>query len=145
MNSVQLNTYKTNAAKHYKTLQFRLDLDCSVLSLINLRYNFRCIGAITLLQLIHRGRAYMLQLSYLGIAFAIVFYVVFGVAVRLMELSDRARNKARLGILITSLFVTFVSSLFAVVLNWREKKLFLFALFILLSGLSSVRRCRRFD
>ncbi len=78
----------------------------------------------------------MLQFSYLGIAFAIVFYFVFGVAVRLMELSDRARNKARLGILITSLSVTFISSLFAVVLNWREKKLVLFVLFLLLSGLS---------
>ena len=78
----------------------------------------------------------MLQFSYLGIAFAIVFYFVFGVAVRLMELSDKARNKARLAILITSLTVTFISSLFAVVLNWREKKLFLFALFLLLSGLS---------
>ena len=78
----------------------------------------------------------MLQFSYLGIAFAIVFYFAFGVAVRLMELSDRARNKARLGILITSLSFTFISSLFAVVLNWQEKKFVLFALFLLLSGLS---------
>ena len=55
----------------------------------------------------------MLQLSYLGIAFALVFYVVFGIAVKFMELSNQTRNKARLAIIIGSLFVFAVSSFFA--------------------------------
>ena len=44
----------------------------------------------------------MLNITYVGIAFSLVFYVVFGVAVRFMELTDKARNKARLIILISS-------------------------------------------
>ncbi len=78
----------------------------------------------------------MLKFSYLGIAFAIVFYFVFGIAVRLMELSDKARNKARLGILITSLSITFVSSLLAGFLNLSEKRLFLCVPFFVLSAMS---------
>ena len=61
----------------------------------------------------------MLQLCYLGIAFAAVFYVVFGIAVRLMALGDKARNLARLFILITSLSIVMLSSMFAAFLNLR--------------------------
>ncbi len=75
----------------------------------------------------------MLQLSYLGIAFAVVFYLVFGVTVRLMALSDTARNKARLGILITSFSLVTVSSLFAGLLNLNREKIILGVFFILLS------------
>ena len=59
----------------------------------------------------------MLQLSYVGIAFAAVFYVVFGIAVRLMELSDTDRNKARLWIVVISLVSFSVSNYGAGILN----------------------------
>ena len=84
----------------------------------------------------------MLQLCYLGIAFAAVFYVVFGIAVRFMALSDKSRNFARLVILISSLSIVMLSSLFSAFLNLRVGiylqgilSLILFAasLFILLS------------
>ncbi len=75
----------------------------------------------------------MLQLSYLGISFAVVFYLVFGVTVRLMAISDTARNKARLGILITSFSLITVSSLFSGLLNLNREKLILGVFFILLS------------
>lgn len=59
----------------------------------------------------------MLGFAYVGIAFSLVFYVVFGIAVRFMELSDRARNKARLGILLTSMIIFAISGITAGVLN----------------------------
>ncbi len=61
----------------------------------------------------------MLKLAYAGIAFSLVFYVVFGLAVRFMELTERARNKARLVILITSMIVFSISGTTAGVLNLR--------------------------
>ena len=77
----------------------------------------------------------MLQLSYLGIAFAVVFYFVFGIAVRLMELSDVARNRARLRILIISFSVAAISSLFASLLNFNNKELILGIVFMTLSAI----------
>ena len=59
----------------------------------------------------------MLKLAYVGIAFSLVFYVVFGLAVRFMELSDKSRNKARLGILLTSMIIFAISGITAGVLN----------------------------
>ena len=59
----------------------------------------------------------MLKLAYVGIAFSLVFYVVFGLAVRFMELSDKSRNKARLGILLTSMIIFSISGITAGVLN----------------------------
>jgi hypothetical protein len=61
----------------------------------------------------------MLNIAYVGIAFSLVFYVVFGLAVRLMELTDKARNNARLVILITSMIVFAISGLTAGVLNFK--------------------------
>ena len=75
----------------------------------------------------------MLQLSYLGIAFAAVFYLIFGITVRIMELTNQERNKARLVILITSLSMTTLSSLFAGILNLNRAKIVLGVFFILLS------------
>ncbi len=75
----------------------------------------------------------MLQFSYLSIAFAVVFYLVFGVTVRFMTLSDTSRNKARLAILITSFSLVAVSSLMAGLLNLNRGKFVLGAFFILLS------------
>ncbi|SCY40068.1 hypothetical protein [Butyrivibrio sp. INlla14] len=75
----------------------------------------------------------MLQLSYLGIAFAIVFYFVFGICVRLMALNDHTRNKARLAILITSFTIVTMSSLFAGLLNLNREKFILGVFFILIS------------
>ena len=75
----------------------------------------------------------MLQLSYLGIAFAAVFYLVFGITVRLMAISSNTRNKLRLGILITSFSLVAVFSLFAGLLNLNSGRLFLGVLLFLLS------------
>ena len=75
----------------------------------------------------------MLQLSYLGIAFAAVFYLVFGITVRLMAISSNTRNKLRLGILITSFSLVAVFSLFAGLLNLNGGRLFLGVLLFLLS------------
>ncbi len=61
----------------------------------------------------------MLSIAYVGIAFSLVFYVVFGVAVRFMQLTDKARNKARLIILISSMIVFGISGLTAGVLNLK--------------------------
>ncbi len=80
----------------------------------------------------------MLQLSYLGIVFAVVFYIVFGVTVRVMSLTDRGRNKARLIIIIISLFMITTSSLFAGLLNLNSAKIFLGVLFILMSASSAL-------
>lgn len=61
----------------------------------------------------------MLQLCYLGMAFAAVFYIVFGLAVKLMDLDDKLRNYTRLVILITSLSILVLSSLSSTILNMR--------------------------
>lgn len=84
----------------------------------------------------------MLQLCYLGIAFAAVFYVVFGIAVRFMDLNDKSRNLARLVIIISSLTIVMLSSLVSSFLNLRvgiylhgilSLILFVVSVFILLS------------
>ena len=61
----------------------------------------------------------MLKFAYVGIAFSLVFYVVFGLAVRFMELTDKTRNKARLLILITSMIFFGISGTTAGVLNLK--------------------------
>lgn len=61
----------------------------------------------------------MIQLCYVGIAFSVVFYIVFGIAVRLMDLGHKARNNARLIIIITSLITFSISALGAGILNLR--------------------------
>lgn len=75
----------------------------------------------------------MLNIAYVGIAFSLVFYVVFGVAVRLMELTDKTRNKARLLILITSMIVFSISGLTAGVLNLKLGLTIYGAIFLILS------------
>ena len=60
----------------------------------------------------------MLYLSYVGIAFSLVFYLAFGIAVKLMALSNSERNKARLGIVVISLTILILSDLSAGVLNF---------------------------
>ena len=55
----------------------------------------------------------MLRLSLLGMAFSLIYYIVFGLAVRFMTLSDRSRNKARLTIIISSVSIFSISSVFA--------------------------------
>ena len=60
----------------------------------------------------------MLQLSYAGIAFAGVFYIVFGIAVRCMTLDDKTRNKVRLGIVVISLVAMILSSFSAGTMNF---------------------------
>ena len=55
----------------------------------------------------------MLRLSLIGMAFSLIFYIVFGLAVKFMTLSDRHRNEARLAIIISSLSVFSVSAVFA--------------------------------
>ena len=62
----------------------------------------------------------MLKLAYVGIAFALVFYAVFGLAVRFMELTQKARNKARLFILIVSLIIFSIAGVTAGVLNLQS-------------------------
>ena len=62
----------------------------------------------------------MLNLTYSGIAFSLVFYVVFGLAVRFMNLTDKARNRAKLFILITSMMVFTVSSALSGLINLRS-------------------------
>ena len=66
----------------------------------------------------------MLLVSYLGIAFAVVFYLVFGIAVRLMDLNAQARNKAHLLIVIVSISIGGVSFLSAGITNLVLKKMF---------------------
>ncbi len=89
----------------------------------------------------------MLQLCYLGIVFAAVFYLVFGITVRLMELSDTKKNSAHLFILITSISIVMISSLAAGVIYFRVSMrlygilsllLFAVSLFILLSILVEI-------
>ncbi len=78
----------------------------------------------------------MLQLCYLGIVFAAVFYLVFGIAVRLMELSDTKRNSAHLFILITSITIVMISSLTAGILYVRVGSYLYGILSLLLSAVA---------
>ncbi len=80
----------------------------------------------------------MLTLAYVGIAFSLVFYVVFGLAVRLMELSNKSRNKARLFIMLISMIVFSLSGTIAGVLNLRMGLYFFGAIFLVLSFASIV-------
>lgn len=66
----------------------------------------------------------MLHISILGAAFSLVFYTVFGLAVKFMELSPGARNKARLAIVITSISALTVSGVFASVYNFGKGNIF---------------------
>ncbi|WP_026517918.1 hypothetical protein [Butyrivibrio sp. MC2021] len=66
----------------------------------------------------------MLQLSILGMAFSVVFYIVFGLSVKFMTLSDCSRNKARLGIVITSILIFSISSVFAAIYNFGKGNYF---------------------
>ncbi len=59
----------------------------------------------------------MLRLAYVGIAFSLVFYVVFGLAVRFMELSKKARNKARLFVIVTTVTIFSISGAVAGIIN----------------------------
>ena len=79
----------------------------------------------------------MLKLAYVGIAFALVFYVVFGLAVRFMELTQKARNKARLIILLASLFIFSISGVTAGVLNIRSGLTLYGAVFMVL-GIAAI-------
>ena len=74
----------------------------------------------------------MLNLTYVGIAFSLVFYVVFGLAVHFMELTDKVRNRARLFILITSMIIFAVSDALAGVLNILSGRPIYGALFLVL-------------
>ena len=101
----------------------------------------------------------MLNVAYMGIAFSFVFYVVFGLAVRFMELSDRSRNKARLIILVASLIIFSISGVIAGVLNLRSGLyaygvaflvlsvttfIFVLSIFIELHNINTRVRMRRF-
>lgn len=66
----------------------------------------------------------MLRISILGFAFSLVFYFVFGLAVKFMALSRGARNRARLAIVITSISVLTVSAVFATVYNFGKGNIF---------------------
>ena len=79
----------------------------------------------------------MLKLAYVGIAFALVFYVVFGLAVRFMELTEKARNKARLIILLASLIIFSISGVTAGVLS-IQSGLKLYGVIFLVLGISGV-------
>lgn len=81
----------------------------------------------------------MLHLTYVGIASAFVFYVVFGIAIRLMDLSDTTRNKARLLVVIVSLFTLWLSTLFAAFLHFHDNRMFYGIIFIAISLLALVR------
>jgi hypothetical protein len=61
----------------------------------------------------------MLKLAYVGIVFSLVFYIAFGLAVRFMELSHKARNKARLIILVASMIFFSISGTTAGILKLR--------------------------
>ena len=75
----------------------------------------------------------MLHLSYVGIAFSLVFYIVFGVAVRFMDLTPKTRNKARLFILIFSVMTLSISTLCAGIFRLRSGAYMYGAIFIVLS------------
>lgn len=80
----------------------------------------------------------MLHLPYVGIAFAVVFYVVFGIAVRLMDLSDSDRNRARLSIIVVSLTSFMISTLLGGFIRFHENAFFHGAVFIVLSSCALV-------
>ena len=80
----------------------------------------------------------MLNLAYMGIAFALVFYVVFGLAVRFMELTQVARNKARLIILLASLIIFSISGVTAGVLNLYQQGLNLYGIVFIVLGIRGV-------
>ena len=75
----------------------------------------------------------MLQLSYVGIAFSLVYYIVFGVAVRLMELTAKTRNKARFFILVSSMTIFSASGILAGVLNIKAGRYIFAVPFLMLS------------
>jgi hypothetical protein len=79
----------------------------------------------------------MLKLAYVGIAFALVFYLVFSLAVRFMELTQKARNKARLIILLASLIIFSISGVTAGVLS-IQSGLKLYGVIFLVLGISGV-------
>ena len=79
----------------------------------------------------------MLKLMYVGIAFSLVFYVVFGIAIRFMELTDKARNKARLLILVTSMTIFSITGSIAGVLNLRMG-LYLYGIALLVLSIIAV-------
>jgi len=78
----------------------------------------------------------MLQLSYLGIVFAFVFYLIFGITVKFMTLSIYEQNKARLGIILTSLLVFAVSSFSSGIIHIQSGQYLCGILFFLFSGIS---------
>ena len=78
----------------------------------------------------------MLQLSYLGIAFAFVFYLIFGITVKFMTLTVYEQNKARLGIILTSLFVFTVSSFSSGFIHVQSAQYIYGILFFLFSGIA---------
>ena len=78
----------------------------------------------------------MLQLSYLGIAFAFVFYLIFGITVKFMTLSIYDQNKARLGIVLTSLLVFAVSCFSSGFIHIQSAKYIYGLLFFLFSAIS---------
>ncbi len=78
----------------------------------------------------------MLQLSYLGIAFAFVFYLIFGITVKFMTLSIYDQNKARLGIVLTSLLVFAVSCFSSGFIHIQSAKYIYGILFFLFSAIS---------
>ena len=101
----------------------------------------------------------MLKLSYVGIAFSLVFYIIFGLAVRFMELTRQARNKSRLFILVTSVIIFSIAGSIAGVLNLKQglmfygitllvlsllAVIFVFAVFIEIHQINSRVRMRRF-
>ncbi|MEE3495240.1 MAG: hypothetical protein VZR06_08770 [Butyrivibrio sp.] len=78
----------------------------------------------------------MLQLSYLGIAFAFVFYLIFGITVKFMTLSIYDQNKARLGIVLTSLLVFAVSCFSSGLIHIQSARYIYGILFFLFSAIS---------
>ena len=80
----------------------------------------------------------MLQISYVGIAFSLVYYIVFGVAVRFMDLTAKSRNKARLFILISSMFIFSICGLTAGALNLRAGSYVYGITFLMLSVISLI-------
>ena len=79
----------------------------------------------------------MLKLAYVGIAFALVFYVVFGLAVRFMELAQKTKNRAKLIILIASLMIFSISGVTAGVLNLFSG-LYLYGAIFMVLGITAV-------
>ena len=76
----------------------------------------------------------MIHICYMGIVFSLVFYVVFGVAVRLMDLDSCKRNRYRLFVLITSVSLFFIFSLAAGILHLSASRILYGLPFVVLSG-----------